>query len=252
MIRILTEVAAPVGARPSEMKQWILKAWVLGGCMAASTVLFAQQQPAPAQQKPAQQQPTPAGGNPFPEDDTSVPVMPNANSAAAPDTAATEAGSGLPAPSKDADPARSPDEEGANASSSSAFSTESSSSIPDMDKLMPKDDEGTHRKLGKQAPEFHETAANDIDVGKYALDRKEWKSALSRFQSAMVMDPENPEVYWGLAEASRHLGDFAGARNYYQKVLEYDPDSRHAKDAQKALKEPEIANAQSAKGPAQK
>jgi hypothetical protein len=39
------------------------------------------------------------------------------------------------------------------------------------------------------------------------------------------------------------------ARGYYQKVVDYDPDSKHGKDARKALKEPEIANAKAAAPP---
>ncbi len=87
-------------------------------------------------------------------------------------------------------------------------------------------------------PEHHETAAEDENVGNYYLDNKDWKGALSRFQSALVLDPDNPDVYWGLAECQRHLGDFADARANYLKVMEYDPGSRHAKDARKALRIP--------------
>ena len=87
------------------------------------------------------------------------------------------------------------------------------------------------------------TAAEDESVGKYYLDNKDWRAALSRYESAMVLDPDNPDVYWGMAESQRHLGQFAEARANYQKVMEYDPDSRHAKDAKKALQEPELANA---------
>jgi hypothetical protein len=50
-------------------------------------------------------------------------------------------------------------------------------------------------------------------------------------------------VYWGLAEAERHLGNFGDARANYQKVMDYDPGSRHAKEARKALADPDIANA---------
>ena len=46
-----------------------------------------------------------------------------------------------------------------------------------------------------------------------------------------------------MAEAQRELGDFANAKVNYQKVVEYDPDSRHAKEAKKWLKEPELAHA---------
>ena len=95
-------------------------------------------------------------------------------------------------------------------------------------------------------PAHQESASEDINVGGYYLDKKNWHAALSRFQSAMVLDPENPDVYWGLAEAERHLGDFADARSYYQKVVDYDPDSKHGKESIKALKDPEIANAKTA------
>jgi tetratricopeptide (TPR) repeat protein len=60
----------------------------------------------------------------------------------------------------------------------------------------------------------------------------------------MVLDPENPDVYWGLAETERHLGHYAEARSHYQQVLDYDPDGPHGKQARKALKDPELANAQ--------
>jgi tetratricopeptide (TPR) repeat protein len=83
-------------------------------------------------------------------------------------------------------------------------------------------------------------------VGKYYLDIKNWRAALSRFQSALVLSPEDPEVYWGLAESARYLGNFADARGYYQKVIEYDPGSKHAKEAEKALKDPQIENAKAA------
>ncbi len=61
-----------------------------------------------------------------------------------------------------------------------------------------------------------------------------------------MLAPEEPEVYWGLAESQRNLGQFAEARANYQKVLDYDPDGPHGKAARKALKEPEIANAKAA------
>jgi tetratricopeptide (TPR) repeat protein len=58
-----------------------------------------------------------------------------------------------------------------------------------------------------------------------------------------VTDPDNPDVYWGMAEAQRELGDFAKAKANYLKVVGYDPDSKHGKEAKKLLKEPELANA---------
>ena len=75
------------------------------------------------------------------------------------------------------------------------------------------------------------------------MSLKHWKAALSRYQSALVTDPENPEVYWGIAESQRQLGDYANAKANYQKVMDYDPDSKHGKEAKKLLKDPQLANA---------
>jgi len=198
--------------------------------------------PSPAQQ-PAQAKPQ-TNANPFPEDTTSVPVMPTRiPSDVAPGD--EEPSAHAPMPAEDGDPVRSP-EEAADAADSSSSS--SSSSLAGMGDLNPPDDEttqpGKHKKKGEEVvPEHHETAAEDEEVGSYYLENKNWKGALSRFQSALVLDPDNPDVYWGLAEAEHHLGDFADARDNYKKVMEYDPGSRHAKEAAKALEDPEIANA---------
>jgi tetratricopeptide (TPR) repeat protein len=198
--------------------------------------------PAPAQQ-PAQANPQ-TNANPFPEDTTSVPVMPTRVS---PDLAPgdEEPSARAAMPAEDGDPVRSP-EEAADAADSSGSG--SSSSLAGMGNLNPPGDDtsqpGKHRKKGEEiVPEHHETAAEDEEVGSYYLTNKNWKGALSRFQSALVLDPDNPDVYWGLAESERHMGDFADARANYLKVREYDPGSRHAKDAAKALADPEIANA---------
>ena len=159
----------------------------------------------------------------------------------------------LALPGDSADPVRSPDDVGGDGDVPRDVlrGSSSSSSQAGMDKILPSvegDDvpQGKHKKLAVKAPEHQETAAEDIQVGGYYLDTKNWKAALSRFESAMVLSPDEPEVYWGLAECQRHMGNFAEARGYYQKVAEYDPDSRHGKEAIKALKAPEIANAKAA------
>ncbi|MGB8029304.1 MAG: tetratricopeptide repeat protein [Terracidiphilus sp.] len=201
------------------------------------------QNPAPAQQP--SRTTTQTNANPFPEDTNSVPVMPNRNS---PELAPGDDESSSvsnPMPAEDADPVRSP-EDAADAADSSDSS--SSSSLAGMGNLNPPDDDttqpGKHKKKGEEVvPEHHETAAEDENVGSYYLSNKDWKGALSRFQSALVLDPYNPDVYWGLAECERHTGDFVDARSNYQKVMEYDPGSRHAKEAAKALADPEIAKA---------
>jgi hypothetical protein len=205
------------------------------------------QNPPPAQTPPRVQ--TQTNQNPFPEDTNSVPVMPSRNSPDLPPGVGDESGNGrMSMPAEDLDPVRSPEDAAAAAESSE---TTSSSSLTGLGDLLPPPDDNTqpgkrNRKGQEIVPEHHETATEDVNVGNYYLDNKNWKAALSRFQSALVLDPANPDVYWGLAESERHLGDFADARANYLKVTEYDPDSRHGKEARKALKDPEIANAKAA------
>jgi tetratricopeptide (TPR) repeat protein len=215
-----------------------------------------QNQPAAGGQNPAansaptQRPPrttTQTNSNPFPEDTTSVPIIPTHDTPDLPPSAGGDAGNlGLPMPPDDADPMRSP-EDAADAESSNSSSSSSLSGIRDLPPPDNDDDtpqRGKRKGKGEQvAPEHHETAAEDESVGSYYLENKDWKGALSRFQSALVLDPDNPDVYWGLAECERHTGDFADARANYLKVREYDPGSRHAKEAGKALEDPEIANA---------
>jgi tetratricopeptide (TPR) repeat protein len=196
--------------------------------------------PAAQPQAPAgNQQPAPASSNAFPEDTSNVPVV-NAKDMT---EERAEEGSHLAPPTVDYDPVRSPDDAGSEVDE---VQGSSSSSSAGMDKLLPgagDDVPSRHKKLSGDEPSHQENASEDITVGDYYLDRKNWKAALSRFESAMVLAPENPEVFWGLAEAERHLGNLAEARKNYQTVVDYDPDSKHGKEARKALKDPEIANA---------
>jgi hypothetical protein len=223
---------------------------VLVACGLAAGPSSAAQSPAPpqSQSKPSDKQsPTPnpqqPGSNPFPEDTTTVPLMPNGNTAPAPDVPSGSAVT--PDLSKgDVDPVRSPDDPMPDSSATQGFS----SSTTGMDRIVPPPDTDSNVHDKKHAaPEHQETAAEDESVGNYYLSTKNWKAALSRFESAVVLDPENPEVYWGLGEAQRHLGQFTEAKASYQKLVEYDPDSKHGKDARKMLKDPELVNAAASK-----
>lgn len=192
--------------------------------------------------------PSSSSTNAFPEDESSVPVLPSRNTPDLPPGSFGGSADGRAVlPAGDVDPVESPDDGPASASGAGANSG-FSSSLSGMDTLIPGPADEEPTKHGKHqqdeiVPEHHENAAEDENVGKYYLDNKDWRAALSRFQSAMVLDPDNPDVYWGLAEANRHLGNYAAARTNYLKVMEYDPDSKHAKEAKKALSEPELANA---------
>jgi tetratricopeptide (TPR) repeat protein len=182
-------------------------------------------------------------GNPFPGDTNNVPVLPSGPTANVPEGNYEPETGRVAFPGQDHDPVRSPDS--AEPDSGKGFS----SSLSGVDDILPPPNEpATNGKKGDQgiAAMPRESPENDINVGNYYLSLKNWRAALSRFQSALVLEPDNPDVYWGLAESERHTGDYALAREHYLKVVEYDPGSKHAKDAKKALRDPEIANAKPA------
>jgi tetratricopeptide (TPR) repeat protein len=232
------------------MKHGIHIGLILACCFAVSPALRAQASQ-PRQNPKSSTMPSTTGAqkpatesNPFPEDTSNVPVVPTTGSPAIPPPPLS--GSNTETTTllrQDTDPIKSPDDPAPETSSSSeGFS----SSLTGVDELKPPPDEEKTRKRGKQQldePVHHESAKEDEDTGNFYLDQKNWKAALSRFESALVLDPENPDVYWGLAEAQRQLGKYSNAKANYEKVVEYDPDSKHGKEAKKYLKLPQIANA---------
>ena len=237
------------------MKRIVFIALVLAGCLTVAPRLLAQAPAAGESKKPVQpdsSQPgaaTQSSNNPFPEDTSTVPVLPSKTTTATPEgTYYGPASAELPLLGDDLDPVRSPDDPAPPAPSGADEG--SSSSLAGLESLLPWPEDDQPSKKRKLAvvkqPTHEEAASKEIEVGDYYLQTQNWKGALSRFESALVLDPENPDVYWGLAEANRHLGNLADARANYEKVALYDPDSRHGKDARKALKEPEIANGKNA------
>jgi hypothetical protein len=247
------------------MKRGVGIAFALAGCLMVAPGLCAQagagnsadravqgkaagkaKKPVPAPQQQVSPQANPPGNaNPFPEDLSTVPVMPSKPEDLATGSPSESDAAAATLPGDDLDPVRSPD--AADTTESSEPAQVSSSRESNLDSLLPApgDDEtsGKKKKRGVLDEPPKETAKQDISVGKYYLDQKNWRAAQSRFQSALVLAPEDPEVYWGLAESARHLGNFADAKANYEKVMEYDPDSKHAKEAKKALEDPQIENA---------
>jgi len=224
-------------------------ALALGCALGAPVGLCAQAAPSQQQKPPAQTQPAqkpPTESNPFPEDTTNIPVVPtNGNRTPAPVPApepASESAGTTSLLKSDSDPAHSPDDPSPGESSSDGFS----SSLAGTREVNIPDEERTdkHGRKLKEPENQPVTAKQDESVGEYELSRKNWRAALSRYQSAQVNDPENPDVYWGIAEAQRGLGNLAEAKANYQKVVDYDdPESKHSKQAKKLLKSPELANA---------
>ncbi len=232
--------------RPETRMQGVLLHTLILACGAMLLGLHASAQASSGVQNTSQTTPAskPNGqkdANPFPEDSNSVPVLPSANSPATPPPDVNDYGT-VALPGTDSDPVKSPDDAAlAGGESGSSSSSEGLGNLPEP----PPDEEqgGKHRRLNVPDKPHVESAQEDESVGSYYLDQKNWKAALSRYESAVVLDPENPAVYWGLAESQRHMGDLASAKANYVKVTEYDPDSKHGKEARKILKDPEMTNA---------
>ena len=199
------------------------------------------QSPSPA--TPGQVPSTPAAGgndNPFPGESSEVPVIPVSSGAAdtgneAGDTAhpqrmsEVDSGTGA-AVDPDGDPVRSPDGMGFTASdagfSSSRSGLEGGAAGPEVD---------TVPGRSTKAKTRDQVVKENVDVGGFYLDRKNLAAALLRFQSAYTLDSEIPEAVYGLAEAERHLEQWAKAREHYTLFLAYDPEGPKSKGARKAL-----------------
>lgn len=184
----------------------------------------------PPPQKPAQGGTAkPAGDNPFPGEDANAPVIPMDQGAGA-DSAADSRRDADP----DGDPVRTPDgyahqsSDDGYSSSRSGLNQASESDLTDV-------------KPGKPAKSKDAIVKEDVDVGSFYLSRKNWKAAQARFSSAFALDAENPDAVWGLAESERHMQLYQDAADHYKLYLSYDPDSRRAHEAHKALDEVQAA-----------
>ncbi len=101
------------------------------------------------------------------------------------------------------------------------------------------------RKTQEIAPEHKETSKEDINVGNFYLDTKDWKGLCRASSRPWCWTRRTLKSIGDWPRRSGIWAIFADARAYYQKVAEYDPESRHGKEAIKALREPEIAHAKS-------
>lgn len=202
---------------------------------------------------PSKTAPKPASDNPFPGEDTNAPIIPvdPGPGAAAGARDSGRAGSEAAAPANatagrdadpDGDPVRTPDAPGQTADDGFSSSRSGLANLPAED-----DNDGRPGKSTKNKTR-EQVIQEDLDVGEFYIEKKNWKAAQARFAAAFALDGENADSVWGLAEAERHLGLYKEAAGHYTLFLSYDPDGPHSRAAKKALGEVEIA-ASSAKHP---
>lgn len=201
-----------------------------------------------APQKPATQPATTGSDNPFPGEDSNAPIIPvdpGPDAGAGRDSGA-DAGRGYGAPANstarrdadpDGDPVRTPDGPGQTVDDGFSSSRSGVANLPAED-----DNDGRPGKSTKNKTR-EQVIQEDLDVGGFYIEKKNWKAAQARFAAAHQLDGENPDAVWGLAEAERHLGLYREAAEHYTLFLSYDPDGPHSRAARKALGEVEIAAA---------
>ena len=80
-----------------------------------------------------------------------------------------------------------------------------------------------------------QVAAHDIDVGETYLAGNNFDSARQRFEEALRLTPDNPLIWFRLAQSLQGMQRLDPARLYYKKYLEAQPKGKFAKDAKKAI-----------------
>jgi hypothetical protein len=78
-------------------------------------------------------------------------------------------------------------------------------------------------------------AAEDIEVGYFYMNKKNFLAAESRLQEASELKPDAPAAWVGLAQAQQKLGKDDAARQSYEEYLKLNPDGAGAEQAKKAM-----------------
>ena len=92
------------------------------------------------------------------------------------------------------------------------------------------------------------TSTSDFTDGRSAIDRKDWKAAITAFEKVVARDNINADAYNWLGYASRKSGKLDAAFKYYDTALSIDPKHKGAHEyvgeAYLMAKKPEKANEQ--------
>jgi Tfp pilus assembly protein PilF len=91
------------------------------------------------------------------------------------------------------------------------------------------------RKPGGINADSTKLAAHDIDVGETYLSGNHFDAARERFEDAMRLAPDNPLIWFRLAQALQGMQRLDPARLYYKKYLEAQPKGKFAGNAKKAI-----------------
>lgn len=196
-----------------------------------------QAKPSGTQSGGAAAKPVEGGDNPFPGEANDAPILTVAPEAkAVPRGTSAFADGGTAAADPDGDPVSSPDLAGGGAANDGFSSSRSGlGRLPMEDSA-----EGASGKGGKQKSK-EQVLKEDVDVGNFYLDRKNWRAAQTRFVDAFALNVESPEAVLGLAVSEQHLQLLEKAREHFLLFLSYDPEGPRSRGARKGLEQVEAA-----------
>lgn len=88
-----------------------------------------------------------------------------------------------------------------------------------------------------EAPDAVRQAARALEQGENFLAQNDYEAARLRFEDAVRLTPDDPLVYFRLAQSLQGLQRLDPARNYYKKYLELQPAGPFAADAKKSIEQ---------------
>ncbi|HET7872699.1 MAG TPA: DUF6479 family protein, partial [Terriglobales bacterium] len=86
-------------------------------------------------------------------------------------------------------------------------------------------------------PDSSRQAARALEQGENFLAKNDYDAARLRFEDAARLTPEDPQVYFRLAQSLQGLQRLDPARTYYKKYLELQPSGPFAADAKKSIQQ---------------
>ncbi len=90
-------------------------------------------------------------------------------------------------------------------------------------------------RINISAPDTAQQARLEMQQGESFLAQNDFDAARIRFEDAMRLTPESPEVYFRLAQSLQGLERLDPARQFYKKYLEMQPAGPFAADARRSI-----------------
>jgi tetratricopeptide (TPR) repeat protein len=92
-------------------------------------------------------------------------------------------------------------------------------------------------KTSVSRTDYAQQALREVQQGETFLAQNDYDAARIRFEDAMRLTPESPEVYFRLAQSLQGLERLDPARLYYKKYLEMQPAGPYAADARRSIEQ---------------